>query len=135
MRIITYLTAAMFFGSCVAPMALASDMFVPELSGTYVFQKVENCGGGVMVQDTGSWTFTNSNKTYSAKGYQIEGVPLAIKTISGSGSYSNTTTTITFDGSTTYYVFYGALTKGVASKIVLIALGTGPCGEQFIMSH
>ena len=135
MRIITCMTAAALFCASATPMASASEETVPILSGAYVFQKVENCGGGVMVQITGTWTFNNTAKTYSAKGYSISGVPLVIKSVSGNGTFTNSATEVTFDGNSPYYAFYGAVTGGVASKVVLIALGSGPCGEQFIMSH
>lgn len=135
MRIITCMTAAALFCASATPMASASEETVPILSGAYVFQKVENCGGGVMVQITGTWTFNNTAKTYSAKGYSISGVPLAIKSVSGNGTFTNSATEVIFDGNSPYYAFYGAVTGGVASKVVLIALGSGPCGEQFIMSH
>jgi hypothetical protein len=113
----------------------AAATTAPVLNGPYVFQKVENCGGGVVVQITGTWTFNNAAKTWTAKGYSISGVPLKMSSVSAKGTFSNTATQLTFDGSSPYNAFYGALTKGVANDLTLIALGTGPCGEQFTMMH
>lgn len=117
------------------PASYAADLAVPVLNGPYVFQKVENCGGGVMVQITGTWTFNNAAKTWTAKGSSISGVPLKITAVSATGTYTNTATQVNFNGNSPYNAFYGALTKGVANDLALIALGTGPCGEQFTMTH
>ena len=135
MRIVTLIAAATLSCAFAAPMASASGTTTPILNGNYVFQKVENCGGGVMVQQTGTWNFNNAAHTWTAVGYVIKGVPLAMSAISGNGTYTNTPTGVNFNGTSPYNAFYGSLTNGTAQGVNLIALGTGPCGEQFTMSR
>jgi len=140
MRAISLLMAAAAVCAISVPCdSQAASRVVPGLSGTYVFTNFENCGSGLIAQGTGTVTFNESAKTWSQAGYKIVGTPLSLQTVSASGTYSNTATTITFSApgsaSSTYNVFYGASSKGITNYFSAILLASGPCGLLLTMTR
>jgi hypothetical protein len=124
---------------CVtAASAQAGPRIVPTLSGTYVYTNFENCGSGLLAQATGTVVFNSTMKTFTQNGLKIVGTPLNYQTVSDSGSYSNTATTLTFTASgtsATYNVFYGASPRSIASYFTGIILVPGPCGLLLTMTR
>lgn len=121
-----------------AASAQAGQRSVPALSGTYVYTNFENCGSGLLAQATGNLVFNSATKTFTQDGFKIIGSPPAEQTVSDSGSYSNTATTLTFSSGGTpakYNAFYGASPKGIASYITGIILESGPCGRLLTMTR
>jgi hypothetical protein len=124
---------------CVtAASAQAGPRIVPTLSGTYVYTNFENCGSGLLAQATGTVVFNPMTKAFRQKGFKIVGAPLTEQTVSDSGSYSNTATTLTFSGggtSDTYNAFYRASPRGIASYFTGIILESGTCGRLLTMTR
>lgn len=135
MRVVSSVAAAALVTASIAFLPSAAQAAVPKLSGTYLTQLIKNCGSGVIGLATGTWTFTASTRTYTNSLSYSSGVPpMTITTISGSGTFSNTATQVTFGsagGSTTYNAYYGPLASGVATSAQMIAaVGGGSCTVQ-----
>jgi hypothetical protein len=140
MRVISSATAAALVSASIAFIPSASQAAVPKLSGTYLIQLVKNCGKGVIGLASGTWTFNALSKTYKNSLSFSSGVPpMSITPSTGSGTYSNTATQVTFGsaaGSTTYHAYYGPLSStGVTTYAEMIAAtGAGECTVQIAFS-
>ncbi len=136
MRVISSMAAAALIGAPIALMPSASQAAVPKLAGTYLIHLVKNCGSGVIGLASGTWTFTAASKTYRNSLSFSSGVPpMTVTPSTGSGTYSNTATEVTFGsaaGTTAYHAYYGALSPtGVATYAELIAaVASGQCTVQ-----
>lgn len=132
------------FGAAAAVLlctsAVASqDAGVPQLSGGYLLTLINNCveSGSSVSQTTAAANFDTGTGILSFKGFVADGNPLFLIGVSGSGPYSNTKTTVTFDN-ITYKAFYGAVKQGVAQSASLIALvngASGTCANQVTLVH
>lgn len=126
--------------ACLAVPASASvEAATPLLSGDYVMTLINNCvqSGGSVSQTTALATFDADAGTLKYKGFVADGNPLFMIGVTGSGPYSNTKTTVTFNN-ITYKAIYGAVSGGVAqyaSLIALVKINNGPCGNQVTFQH
>ena len=140
MRAISSAAAAALISTSIALVPSASQAAVPKLSGIYLIHLVKNCGSGIIGLASGTWTFNAVPKTYANSLSFSSGVPpMSIKPNAGSGTYSNTATTVTFggpSGAATYHAYYGALSAaGVATYAEMIAaVGGGECTVQITFS-
>lgn len=112
---------------------------VPSLSGSYVLTLINNCvqSGSSVSQTTAEADFDSTAGTLSFTGFVADGNPITLVKVTGSGPYSNTKNTVTFNG-TTYKAFYGAVKQGVvqyASMIAIVAGDSGNCADQLTLSH
>ena len=140
MRVISSVAAAALIGAPIALMPSASQAAVPKLSGIYLVHLVKNCGSGIVGLASGTWTFNALSKTYANSLSFSSGVPpMSVKPSTGSGTYANTATQVTFGGaagSATYHAYYGALSPtGVATSAEMIAaVASGQCTVQITFS-
>ena len=110
----------------------------PVLSGAYAISGSFNCtdtSSHTVSQLTGQMTFNATAGTATIQGYRADGEPMTLTQFShGPGPYSNTATTVTFNG-TTYQANFGALKKGVATYVSLLAVDLDEenelCGDQY----
>ena len=127
----------MFCGSAIAA-ALPPPKAVPKISGSYTYQWIESCfnsdGGIAGVSHTAAVVnFDSTSGMATLNGFHAHGSPPVLDPISGTAAYSNTKTTLTLNG-TVYEVFYGKVTKGIATSLTYIAVVDGDgdvkCSEQ-----
>jgi hypothetical protein len=123
----------MFCGSAFAAVA-PPPKSVPAVSGSYTYTWIESCfntNGSLagVSHTTGVATFDSGSGMASLSGFTAQGSPPVLTTISGTAPYSNTKTTITIDGQA-YDVFYGKVTKGVATSLTYIAVVNGDGGDK-----
>jgi hypothetical protein len=123
----------MFCGSAVAAVTPLPKS-VPAVSGSYTYTWIESCfntNGSLagVSHTTGIVTFDSESGMASLSGFTAQGSPPVLTTISGTAAYSNTKTTITIDGQS-YDVFYGKVTKGVATTLTYIAVVNGDSGAK-----
>jgi hypothetical protein len=139
------LTAAGLAGlTVIAPLAVRGDSHLPpsgapSLSGDYVLTLINNCvqSGSSVSQTTVHASFDSAGGTVSYNGYNADGNPIVLTAISGSESFSNTKTTVTFGG-TAYKAFYGPIKRGIAeyvSMIAIVAGDSGNCANQATLVH
>jgi hypothetical protein len=110
----------------------------PVLSGPYIYNWAESCVGSATTSFmSGVVTFTPKTKVVTLNVYQTGGNPtLTLTHISGSGTYSNTSTTFTWQHAgapqTTYQATYGALLSGnIAANVSWIAVvENGKCADM-----
>lgn len=109
----------------------------PVLSGAYAISGIFNCttSGGTASQITAEITFDPQAQTASIKGYRADGNPMTLTKFSHSaGAYSNTSTTLTLNG-TVYQANYGALKNGIATYVSFLAVDLSQenqlCGDQY----
>ncbi len=121
--------AVMFGTSAVAD--------VPILSGSYVFNAVENCvaSSGTFSQVSGIIKFDADTGKAEQDGFLVSGDPVTLQHFKGTGTYSNSKSTLTLD-TDTFQATYGKLSKGIATYVSYIGLSaSGNCGVQGWLSR
>lgn len=135
LRLYLALAGAIAFAIGGAASVRADNEVVPKISGTYVFNAVQNClpVTGDLQNLTGAMTFDSTTSKMKVVEYITSGTPLTLQKGKGTDIYSNSATTFTLD-STTFQAFYGKLEKGVATSFSFIGV-TGGCGLQVSLTR
>ena len=133
-RISFLLAAALGASAMLVSPAMAAKGTLPIISGNYVLTEVDNCVNSAtsFSQETVLASFNPNTGAVTFNGYKAGGNPLTLGASSGSGTYSNTATTLTLNGNT-FQVIYGKLAGGKATYLSYIGIeagDNGPCGEQ-----
>jgi hypothetical protein len=113
----------------------------PVLSGTYIVALGEYCwykSQALIDYNSGTLAFDPTTSTASFTGYVAGGGPPKLDSLSYSGTYSNTSTTLTITPSggsaRTFQIFYGKVTKGIATAATFIGVNNNndnePCGTD-----
>jgi len=131
------LAALIFAASSSAEADGGAPTSTPVLSGAYAISGLFNCttSGGTASQITGEITFDAHAQTASIKGYRADGNPMTLTKFSHpGGTYSNTSTTLTLNG-TVYEANYGAPKNGIATYVSFLAVDLSQeghlCGDQY----
>ena len=104
---------------------------VPLLSGTYVFNAIQNClpVTGDLQNITGTMTFDPKAGKMKLFEYLTSGNPLTLQKGKGTETFSNSAKTFTLE-TTTFQAFYGKRDKGVATSFSFIGVIEGGCALQ-----
>lgn len=97
-------------------------------SGSVSINGFQADGSPILLKSTGSGI--------GAGGTQ--GAPLQTDTESGTGTFSQTATTLVFKqggGTTNYHIYYGKLAGTIVQSATFVGVDTKGCVEQFSLSH
>jgi len=134
MRMFPIAAVTLMFCSSALAAGTPPPKAVPAVSGTYTYTWIESCfnTNGTLAgvsHTTGTLAADSGSGMATLNGFTAQGSPPVLTTISGTAAYSNTKTTITINGQT-YDVFYGKVTKGVATSLTYIAVVDGDSGAK-----
>ncbi len=119
---------------CGSAIAAPPPKAIPALSGSYTYTWIESCfdTNGMLAgvsHTTGTLSFDPGSGMATLNGFTAQGEPPVLAPISGTAAYSNTKTTVTINGQS-YDVFYGKVSKGVATSFTYINVVDGDDGAK-----
>jgi hypothetical protein len=117
-------------GSNTQGLGAGSIKFTPGKtgSGTATINGFQATGSAILLTETGSGIGSGG----------VDGAPLASKTETGSSTYSQTATTVSIKGDggiSTFYIYYGKVSAGIAQNVVFAGIDAKGCAEQYTLTH
>jgi hypothetical protein len=94
--------------------------------GTATINGFQASGSAILLSSTGGGTSG------------VDGAPMAAETESGSASFTQTATTVSIKedgGTSTFHIYYGKVSAGIAQNAVFAGVDAKGCAEQYTLTH
>jgi hypothetical protein len=114
-------------GSNTVGLGAGAITFVPG-KGTATINGFQADGSVILLSETGS----------GIGGGGVDGAPLAAATESGSTTFTQAATTVSIKevgGTSTFHIYYGKVSGGIAQNAVFVGINAKGCAEQYTVTH